>query len=361
MSPSRPYRWPFVAALGAAAVLLAGCGSSSHRAATTPSRAVSPSRCAANRAAGPVTYLTGFGFQASTGILDAVGAQASGLYTAECLDVTLRPGNGDPGTAAQLTASGKTTFAELGSPSDAITNVAHGIDVDAVATYGNVPAVTLLTSPAITNLRQLEGRTLGYKGAMPPQITAMLIAAGVDVTKVREVGVGFDPTVLSRGQVDALTAYKSNEPVQLRDAGDPFRQWDPDRFGVGGSFNVIDVNRAFAAAHPTAVEDFLRATLRAFGACVANPTPCIAAASHLQPGYNARQNTEEWKIQSSEASDSRLPGQGVGAETLAQWQPEADLLVRFHLVDHPPALGPIVDPHFVAAIYRGPDLVWPGP
>lgn len=346
-----------IVALLAAVAIAASCGSSSSPAQAGP--AVSAARCSANRAAGPITYLTGFGYQASVGILDVLAASAQGLYRAECLDVRIQPGNGDAGSAAQLAAAGRATLVELGSPSDAITAQSHGVDVDAVATYGNVGSITLLTAPGITDLRQLEGRTLGYKGAMPPQVTAMLRRAGVDLTKVRQVGVGFDPTILPRGQVAALTAYKSNEPVELRDRGLAFKEWDPDRFGIRGSFNVLDVNRAFARAHPAAVRDFLRATMRAFSGCVAHVGPCIAAAAARQPGYDKAQNTQEWSLQAGLVERSLLPGRGVGAESIAQWMPEADLLVGNGIVAHPPDLAAMVDPSFIDAVERGTQVLWP--
>ncbi len=348
-------------ALLAAALLavagLAGCGSSGSPSASRV--VVSPARCAANEAAGTVTYLTGFGWQADVGILDVVAAQADGYYAAECLHVVIRPGTGDPGATSELVAAGRATFGELGAPSDAITVASHGVNVVSVATYGNVPAATLLTAPTVTDLRQLEGHTLGYKGAMPPEITAMLERAGVDVAKVREVGVGYDPTILPRGQVQALTAYKSNEPIQLRDAGDRFREWDPDRYGIKGSFNVLVANRGFAARHPGAVEDFLRATFHAFTGCVAHPAPCIAAAAAHQSGYDRHQNTEEWQVQSREVLGSLLPGRGIGAESVAQWTPEAKLLLADHLVTGTADLPSLIDPAYVHAVERGTQVTWP--
>ena len=124
------------------------------------------------------------------------------------------------------------------------------IPVDAIATYGNTTIDTLLTMPSVTNLRQLDGKTIGYKGAMPPDITAMLKKAGVDLASLKEVSVGYDPTILPRGQVQALTAYKSNEPVELKDDGYKVRQWDPDSFGFAGAFNIFDVNRALGCGPP---------------------------------------------------------------------------------------------------------------
>ena len=351
--------------LGAASLLVAAslsaCGSTGG-AAARPHALDTTSRCAANRAAGTITYLTGFQYQGDTGILDVLAAQAEGLYRQECLTVSIRPGSGDPGTAAQLTAAGKAQVAEVGGASDAITVADNGIDVIAVATYGNVPSITLLTGPRITNLRQLEGRTLGYKGAMPPEITAMLRRAGVDVSKIREVGVGYDPTILPRGQVAALTAYKSNEPIELRDDHFAVREWDPDQFGIKGTFNTLIANPGFARAHPTAMEDFLRATFRAYDGCVANPQPCVAAAARAQgSGYDTTQNLQEWRAQTTEVTRSQPGGTGLGWQSVAQWQPEATLLLQDHLIKHAPNLTALIDTAPVAAIEHDGTLLWPGP
>jgi NitT/TauT family transport system substrate-binding protein len=322
---------------------------------------VSSSRCAANRAAGTITYLTGFFWQASVGILDPIAANALGYYSAMCLTVQLRPGNGDPTAASQLVAAGRATVTELGSPSDAITAAAGGIPVDAVATYGNTTASTLLTMPSVTNLRQLDGKTIGYKGAMPPIITAMLEKAGVDVRSLKEVSVGYDPTILPRGQVQGLTAYKSNEPIELKDDGYKVHEWDPGSFGLNGAFNVFDANRAWAAAHPDAMQDFLRATFEAYHYCLTHAATCVHAAARYQTGYLVHQNIQRWQLESGEVDNTLLAGHGVGYEDAAQWQPEYKLLLADHLISHAVALTTVINPNYINAIYHGPNLIWPGP
>jgi ABC-type nitrate/sulfonate/bicarbonate transport system substrate-binding protein len=321
---------------------------------------VQSARCAANRAAGTITYLTGFGWQASVGILDPIAAQAQGFYSQLCLKVLLKPGTGDPTSTSQLVAAGRATISELGSASDAIQAAAGGIPVEAVATYGNTAANTLLTMTSVTNLRQLDGKTIGYKGAMPPIITAMLEKAGVNMKSLKEVSVGYDPTILPRGQVQGLTAYKSNEPVQLRDEGYKIHEWDPDAFGLHGTFNVLDVNRSWAKAHPRSLEDFLRATFHAFYWCRSHVTTCIHDAAHYQAGYNLNQNAQRWQLESGEVMATLLPGHGVGFEDRAQWQPEYRLLLADHLITHPVDLASIIAPAYVDAIYRGRALLWPG-
>ncbi len=351
-------------AVASATVLAAfaspAAGTTKTVAATAPPMLAGAARCAANRAAGPITYLTGFGWQASVGILDPVAALAQGFYQQLCLNVHLKPGTGDPTSSSQLVAAGRATLGELGSASDAITAAAGGIPIEAVATYGNTTANTLLTMASVTNLRQLDGKTIGYKGAMPPLITAMLVKAGVNLKTVREVSVGYDPTVLPRGQVQGLTAYKSNEPLQLRDEGYHIREWDPGSFGLHGTFNVLDVNHAWAQAHPSALRDFLRATFHAFYWCQAHAPSCVRDAARYQAGYDVSQNLQRWRVESAEVTANLLPGHGVGFEDLSQWQPEYHLLLAYHLIAHPVDLAALIDPSYVDAIYRGRSLVWPG-
>jgi NitT/TauT family transport system substrate-binding protein len=307
--------------------------------------------------------LTGFEWEASVGILDPIAAKAQGFYGAMCLNVEFEAGTGSPGEAGELVASGRATVTELGSPSDAITDVAASpsIPVDAIATYGNTTIDTLLTMPTVTNLRQLDGKTIGYKGAMPPDITAMLEKAGVNVPSLKEVSVGYDPTILPRGQVQALTGYKSNEPVQLRDDGYKIREWDPGSFGIQGAFNVFDINRTWAAAHPTTVEDFLRATFEAYQYCVPHAKTCVEDAAKYQTDYPVQQNIQRWQVESGLVDHTLLAGRGVGYEDTAQWEPDYKLLRAYHLIDKSVDLATIIDPSYVGTIYHGASLIWPGP
>ena len=52
---------------------------------------VDPERCAANQAAGTITYLSGFDFAAAASIVDVVVAEQSGYFDDLCLDVELKP------------------------------------------------------------------------------------------------------------------------------------------------------------------------------------------------------------------------------------------------------------------------------
>ncbi|WP_432545975.1 ABC transporter substrate-binding protein [Kineococcus sp. SYSU DK004] len=325
--------------------------------------AVGEERCAANREAGTVTYVTGYQFQASASILDPVAAEALGYFDAVCLDVQLQPGTGETAQNAQLVAAGTAQVSSIAGNADVLVNVANGVDVTAVATFGHVPVATLMTGPEVTSLGQLEGTTLGHKGALPVTIEAMLRADGVDVDRVTQVVVGYDPTVLVRGQVQSLTGYKSNEPLTLAELGEEVVQWDPEDYGVPGSIATTIVNPAFLAEHRTAVEDFLRAQLRAYSYCEENAAECVGyAAERAQAGYDEEHNAAVWEVESGLVDSSLPDGQPLGTLDEELMRTEAEFLVQMGQIPAAPDPASFTDPDVVPALYDGAgELVWPVP
>src|SRR5882757_4444490 len=71
-----------IAALLASALVAAACGSGGKPAMPPPgsSRLISSNRCAQNKAAGKITFLTSFDYAASVGILDVLAADEVGYF-----------------------------------------------------------------------------------------------------------------------------------------------------------------------------------------------------------------------------------------------------------------------------------------
>jgi len=356
-------------AVGAtSALLLAACGGSDEEptGGSTPSEsagsAISAERCAQNEAAGKITYITGYQFQASASILDPIAADALGYFDALCLDVEIQPGTGETAQNAQLVAAGTAQISSIAGNGDVLVNVANGVDVQAVAMFGHVPVATLMTEPSVTDLGQLEGTTLGQKGALPVTIEAMLRADDVDLDSITQVVVGYDPTVLVRGQVQSLTGYKSNEPLTLEAMGEDVTLWNPEDYGVPGSIATTIVNPEFLTEHRTAVEDFLRAQLRAYAYCEDNTDECVADAAELsQAGYDTEHNVQVWQTESGLVDDSLPDGQVLGQIDDAAVQTEGDFLVQMGQIDAVPDLSTLVVPDLVTSLYTDGELVWPAP
>lgn len=324
---------------------------------------ISTDRCELNKNAGEVIFLTSFAYAASHGILDVVAAEKLGLFDDLCLDLTIEPG----GTNTQLVSAGTAQLAGIGGASDTMVAVANGAEIVGIATYGNTGAIEVITmaDSGIEELKDFEGKIVGYKGAVAPQFSAMLIDNGVDPEKITWVSVGYDPIILAEGQVQGLGAYKSNEPRRLEALGYDVSEWDPNNFGIDSTFNTQIANITFATEHPTAVEDFLRASFKAYEWILendANLDQALAWAAELSTaGYDVPSSKMRFQTEVDLIADTQPDGWGFGMQSVEQWQPEADMLVRFGLVETVPDVATSMSPDFISAIYDDAgDLIWPG-
>lgn len=353
------------APLALAALALAGCAGSADTAPTGDSgSAVSAERCSLNKDAGDITYLSGYQWQASASILEVVAAKELGYFDDLCLNVSLEPGSGETSQNTQLLAAGTVQFTPL-SLQNLIQAQDAGVDVLGISSYSNEGLEVLLTMPDITKLTQLEGTILGHKGQLPPTVAAMLDEEGVDMSTIEQVQVGYDPSVLPRGQVTSLTGFISNEPNLLEAAGDEVTVWSPYDYGVPSSLGAMAVNPAFASEHPTAVEDFLRAILHAYAYCADNAEECVGYTAELSgDGYDAAHNQRIWETEAATVADTLPDGWSLGAIDTDNYAALGKMLVDYDLLENPATAddaSSYIDTSFIEAIYDGDALVWPAP
>jgi putative hydroxymethylpyrimidine transport system substrate-binding protein len=331
--------------------------------------ALSAARCAQNKAAGKITYLSGYQYQASASILEYVAASKLGYFTDLCLDVALEPGTGDTSQNAKLLASGQATISPV-AEQDLMEARANGIAILGVSSYSNAGLEVLMTNPDITALSQLNGKVIGDKGHFPATVEAMMVKAGVDWGSLRIVTEGYDPTVLPRraGGLAALTGFVSNEPNQLRASGYKVTVWQPVTYGIPSSLGAMAVNPAFAKAHPTAVQDLLRAAIHAYAYCSASPAhaaQCVGYTAALSgPTYDQKLNEAIWTTETRVIKDNPTPGQPLGGIDPANVGKLVDLLHQFKLIpDSVTAAdaGAWFDNSYVSAIYKSGSLTWPAP
>lgn len=352
-----------------ASASLAAC-SSGPSPSTTEGSAISSERCAQNKDAGTITYLSGYQFQSSASILEYIAADRLGYFHDLCLDVTLQPGSGDTAQNTKLLASGQATVSAV-SQQDVIQARANGIDIVGISSYSDAGLDILMTNPDITALSQLNGTVVGHKGYVPATVRAMMESQGVDWSSLTLVKEGYDPSVLPRRQdgLAALTGFISNEPNQLAAAGDEVTVWQPVTYGIPGSIGAMAVNPAFAAAHPTAVQDVLRAALHAYAYCSESEEhtkECVGYAKDLSGAtYDADLNAKIWSTETSVIAANPLPGGlPLGSIDDANVSALLAMLQKYDIVPADLTQGQAAegfDGSFVSAIYDGGALVWPAP
>ncbi len=325
-----------------------------------------PERCEANRAAGTLTFMTGFDFAAAAGIIDVIVAEDEGFFDDMCLDVEIQPGFA-PGNSAALAAGtvqlGATaTFGELVRQ-----NVAGDADIVAFAQLGHTAISQLLISPdaGVTDLADLEGMTVGIKGDIPVAIEAMMAAAGLQRGTFTELLLeGFNPVEHFALGIDALPVYRSNEPRWLDLAGIDYITFDPLDYDVPASFAIYVTTRSFYEEHPTVVEDFVRAGLRGYHFAVENPEAAIdhaferieAAGNNL---FFAKEHETFRMTTDQEIIENVTPrGLAIGQLNPPRLGEEIQNLVNLGVYDELPDWQSMMDATLVPRLYDGDQLIW---
>ncbi len=317
--------------------------------------------CAANRAAGTLTYVSPFGFDATVGIIDVFAAQRLGYFKDLCVTVQFVTKSTD---STALVSAGTATTTNVGSASTFLSAVASGADITAVATYGDTSDTCIVTRPTITDLKQLEGKTYGYHFTQNPAVLAMLKRAGVDTAKITMVDIGADYDPLEEYKtVDAFHCYQTNEPLTLRDAGVKFNEFTPAQFGVTGTYNVEFFNTKFLRDHYVTAEDWMRADLHAVGYCSQHEARCISIeegyAKAAGATYTVAHESQVWSAAVQLATRNTLPGEGTGVESQAEWRSAVTEVATYHLVKKMPTLAKVENTTMVASLYDGKTLIWP--
>ncbi|MFV0306944.1 MAG: ABC transporter substrate-binding protein [Desertimonas sp.] len=327
-------------------------------------------RCVANEAAGTITYLSGFDFAAAASIVDVIVADEAGYYEDLCLDVELQPSFSTQNYP--FVASGEAQFGAGGSFSEAV-NYATANDAELVAVIieGRVAIDTLIVKDGeATTLEDLEGTTIGVKGAIPPSVAAMLAGAGlVEGEDYDTVPIdGFDPQVhIGLDGIVGFPGYRSNEPGILERNEIPFTLFDTAAYDVPGSFGVIITSRQFLDEHPTAAEDFIRATMRGLEDALADPEAAAATAmAAVDAGGNpnflsAEGETYRWTTDSATLTEGLPEGVGVGVPDEELLQAEVEAYAEVGLFGgEVPDIDPFFDAAPIEAVYDDGRVIWPG-
>lgn len=328
-------------------------------------------RCEANREAGTITFLSGLDFAAASANVDVIVAEERGYFDELCLDVEIVPSLAIDNYGA--VAAGDAQFASGGSFSQLVAAVDR-VDVDLVAATveGRTAIDTLIVKAGeATRLGDLAGSTIGVTGAFPPSLDVMLRQAGLVVGEdLATVPLpGLDPVSnLALEAISATPGRKSTDVGALERAGVGVALFDPLDFGVPGSFGLIFTSDTFVDAHPTAAQDFVRATLRGLADAVADPAAASALAFDLilengnPMGLSIEGETFRWETEAALILDGTPEGLGLGMPDRELLQAELDSYGTVgYFGDSTPSAEDFIDATLIEGVYGDDDmLIWPG-
>jgi len=311
-----------------------------------------------------VIFMPGFKPQANLPFVGAYVAQEKGFFTEQNLEVEIRHVT-TPGENFQFLAAGEVQF----STGDAAVILERRagdppLPIVAIALIGQrgQQSFAVLADSGIQTPKDWVGKTAGYKGTQPtPDFFAILAANGVDPSQVKTVKVGFDPRILTEGEVDIFPVFTSNEPYILRNTlGAEIRLFDAADYGIPTLGLTYVTTEQFFQEKPQVVERFLKAVLRGIQYAADNPQEAIDIVMQYAPQEDRDHMQFMFQTELEAALTDLTRQNGIGWMTDQQWQALHDLLVQYQAISHPlEDLSAAYTTQFLERIYENGSLKWP--
>ena len=306
-----------------------------------------------------VVFMAGYKPQANLPFVAAYVAQEKGFFDEQGLDVEIR--HASSGEHLQLLMSGDVDFTTADAASVLKRRSDPGLPIVAFALFGQrgQQGFLALDDSGIATPSDWEGKIFGYKVSLPPDYLAIVESQQVERSRIQEVRVGFDPRVLTEGQVDILAVFKSNEPDTVRRMGFDVTLWDPADFGVPSLGLTYITRDELAQSDADKVERFLKATMKALEYAQNNREEAVQIVLKFAPEENPAHQRYMLDTELADAVSPLTQERGLGQMTAAQWQALYDHLTAHEALPKPFDYNQAFSNDFLDAIYEGSALKWP--
>lgn len=279
-----------------------------------------------------------------------------GYYEEEGIDFVNQIGSGT-GTSTRVVGAGSSQLGK-GEAAGVIQAVLQDIPVTAIALeFQNTPAsIVTLADSNIESLQDLEGATVAtlFDTASHSLIVAGLTLAGVDTEAVNFINLGPAQwnTALMAGDVDAINAYFSNQPVDLEAAGADIRVFRMMEVGLNVPSQTLFVNNEFLAENPELVEGFLRATTRGYKYTMQNPEEAVQIMAKYYPDIDPDLILQKLMLDFEVYQSAETAENGFGWQDSVRWENTQQMLLDTGLIED----SRPVDEYFTNSVLEAIDL-----
>jgi ABC-type nitrate/sulfonate/bicarbonate transport system substrate-binding protein len=338
-------RFVGAAALLPAALFAAACGDDADNETAEGQTTQPPAK---------LTFMAGFKAQANLPFVGAYVAQEKGFFKEQNLDIELR--HAQSAEHLQLLLAGSINVATANG-AQVLQRQAEGLPLVSLGLVGQKSEQGFLVgaNSGITSVSQWAGKKFGYKGTVPVEFLAIVKANKLEPEKVDQVRVGFDPRVLSEGQVDILAVFISNEAGQLDRIGYKTRLFDPSEFGIPalGLTYITSAEQLQKNAEP--LSRFTKAALKGIEYADANRSEAVDIVMKYAPQEVREQQAF---MLETELGRAQTPN-GFGSQTQEQWQKLHDVLVEYNAIAKPVDVKQAFAAQIPSAFLKGGKVVWP--
>lgn len=278
-----------------------------------------------------LTFMAGYKPQANLPFVGVYVAQEKGFFKDNNLNVTIEHSPGG-GQHLQLLAQGLVQVTTQDAAVLLKRRSDPGLPLVSIALIGQTgqQAFAALKSSGFSSPRDWENHLVGYKGTPPPDLYAIIQAAGADINKIELVNVGFDPRILTEGKVDVYPVYKSNEPYMMQQWGYDIALWEPADFNLPSLGLAYVTSEDTLAKQPDTLRRFLAASIQGILFAENNIEETVEIVMKYA-GPETDRGLMRFMLE-SELKDLRSPmtdQHTLGWHDLEQWQAYTDLLVEY--------------------------------
>ncbi|HYM52869.1 MAG TPA: ABC transporter substrate-binding protein [Candidatus Dormibacteraeota bacterium] len=310
----------------------------------TPSASATPSA----QSLRPVTLL--LGFRPDVQFAPFYLAQQEGYFADAGLDVTIEHST----DVLRLVADGQAEFG-VADATDVMIGRTSGIPVKYVSTLYDRFPVALIGSPALvpavpSELAGLRIGTPGRFGSSWHALLALLDAGGLtadDVT-IREYPQFNQVEGLLNGDVDVITGFRSNEPLQLSARGTEVELLTVDDFAPLPGPGIV-VGDELLTGDRDLVSAFVHAIARAQSAVIADPEAGLAAAEDAVPTIGEDRETAMAVLRATLELWGSEGGFSQGAINVPIWESAYDTMRRLGFIDGSTPMSDMVEQGIVSA------------
>lgn len=288
-----------------------------------------------------LTFMAGFTPQANLPFVGAYVADARGFFTEEGLDVTIQH-SGPGGESLQLLSAGEVDVTTMDAAVLLQRRADPGLPLVSIGLIGQrgQQAFVALTDSGIESPEDWRDRLVGYKGTPPPDLFALLETAGLTDEDVQLINVGFDPRVLTEGQVDVYPVFKSNEPDTLRTWGFEVNMWEATDYGAPTLGLTYVTTEEKVKADAEALTGFMRAVLKGIEYAREDPSSAVdIVMDHVGSEGDRDHQLYMLETELADSVSDVTEEHGVGWQTAEQWQSLQDFLLEYDALTSPVEIG----------------------
>ena len=284
-----------------------------------------------------LVFMAGYRPQANLPFVGVYVAQELGYFEDEGLSVDVQHSAGG-GEHLQLLMAGKVQVTTQDAAVLLQRRADPGLPLVAIGLVGQrgQQAFVALSDAGIESVETWRGRQIGYKGTPPPDLLALLDAAGLEESDVKLINVGFDPRVLVEGMIDVYPVFTSNEPYTLRSWGYDVTLWEAADYGIPTLGLAYVTTEQLVDEDADRLAQFTRAALRGIAYAEMHLDEAIdIVMTYTGPDADRDHMRYMLETEAAMAHNALTEAHGLGWQTAEQWESLLNSLRTYGAITEP--------------------------